>query len=158
MLKFLLFSFYFFHFSISHSSVMHREICIKDFSWTAAPRIWRFGTNIMTYCVRESQHSHAYHSLICPFLFFLNKIFRHWFLRNYFIKDFEIYYKHWVWVVVLCKRESAASCLSFSLNAIFHFCLIKIHHRFLTCYWSQSLQILFIPWQLWSMLCKRQPR
>ena len=33
-------------FSISHSSVMHREICVKNFSETAAPRILKFSTNI----------------------------------------------------------------------------------------------------------------
>ena len=29
----------FFLFSISHSNVIHREICVKDFSGTTAPRI-----------------------------------------------------------------------------------------------------------------------
>ena len=45
---------------------MHREICVKDFLETAAPRILKFGTNIgydYLYCVREIQHSHVYHSL-----------------------------------------------------------------------------------------------
>ena len=36
----------FFPFSISHSSVIHREICVKDFSGTAASRILKFGTNV----------------------------------------------------------------------------------------------------------------
>ena len=34
------------HFSISHSNVVHREICVKDFSGTTAPRILKFGTNV----------------------------------------------------------------------------------------------------------------
>ena len=56
MLKFLLPSFHLF--PTSHSSVMQREICIKDFSGTAAPRMLKFGTNIgydTLYCVREIQ-------------------------------------------------------------------------------------------------------
>ena len=35
-----------FLFSISHSSVIHREICVKDFSGTTAPRILKFVTNV----------------------------------------------------------------------------------------------------------------
>ena len=56
----------FFHFSNSHSSVIHREICVKDFSGTTAPRILKFGTNVgydLLYCVKENQHVAAYHSL-----------------------------------------------------------------------------------------------
>ena len=34
----------FFLFPISHSSVIHRELCVKDFSGTTAPRILKFGT------------------------------------------------------------------------------------------------------------------
>ena len=55
-----------FHFSISHSSVIHREICVKDFSGTTAPRISKLGTNVgydLLYCVKENQHAAAYHSL-----------------------------------------------------------------------------------------------
>ena len=65
--------FAFFFYSISHSNVIHREICVKDFSGTATPRI------------------------------------------------FEILYKCWVRLVVLCKRESACCCLSFPL--FIHFSL-----------------------------------
>ena len=42
-LKFIL---SYFLFSISQSNVMYREICVKDFSITTAPRILKFGTNI----------------------------------------------------------------------------------------------------------------
>ena len=46
----LLFSFLLF--SISHSSVIHREICVKDFSGTTAPRILKLGTKLgMTCCI-----------------------------------------------------------------------------------------------------------
>ena len=51
--------FSFFHFSISHSNVMYREICVKDFSRTTAPRILKYGTTIgydLLYCARENQH------------------------------------------------------------------------------------------------------
>ena len=60
---------YFYHlfpFSISHSNVIHREICVKDFSGTTAPRVLKFGTNIgydLLYCVKENQHAAAYYSL-----------------------------------------------------------------------------------------------
>ena len=55
-----------FPFSISHASVIHREICVKDFSGTPAPRILKFGTKVgydLLYCVKEYQHAAAYHSL-----------------------------------------------------------------------------------------------
>ena len=51
--------------SISHSNVIHREICVKDFLGTTAPRILKFGTNVgyyLLYCLRENQHAAAYHS------------------------------------------------------------------------------------------------
>ena len=54
-----------FHFSISHSNVFNREICVKDFSGTTAPRVLKFGTNVgydLLYCVKENQHAAAYHS------------------------------------------------------------------------------------------------
>ena len=77
MLKFLLPSFY--RFTFFHLfGVMHREICVKDFSGTAAPRILKFGTKIgydYLYCVGEIQHSHANHSLYLSILLFLNYFF-----------------------------------------------------------------------------------
>ena len=60
--------------SISQYSVMHRESCVKDYLETAAPRILKFGANIgydYLYCVREIQHSHAYHSLYLSIFLFL---------------------------------------------------------------------------------------
>ena len=60
-----------FLFSISHSSVIHREICVKNFSGTTAPRISKFGTNVgydLLYCVKENQHAAAYHSLYLSIL------------------------------------------------------------------------------------------
>ena len=53
-------------FSISHSDVIHREIYVKDFSETTAPRILKFGTNVwydLLHCVRDNQSSGAYHFL-----------------------------------------------------------------------------------------------
>ena len=56
----------FFLFSISHSSVIHREICVKDFSGTTAPRILKFCSNVgydLLHCVRVNQPPDAYHFL-----------------------------------------------------------------------------------------------
>ena len=53
-------------FSIYHSDVIHRDICVKDFSGTTAPRILKFGTNVgydLLHCVRENQPPDAYHFL-----------------------------------------------------------------------------------------------
>ena len=58
----LLFPFFF----ISHSNVILREICVKFFSGTTAPRILKFGTNVgydSWCCVQDNQHDAAYHSL-----------------------------------------------------------------------------------------------
>ena len=40
-------------------------------------------------------------------------------------RNFEIWYKCWVWLVVLCLRESASSCLSFPLFVHLSFSSIK---------------------------------
>ena len=58
--------FQFFLFSISHSNVIHREICVKDFSGTTAPRILKFGSNVgynVLQPVRENQPPDAYYFL-----------------------------------------------------------------------------------------------
>ena len=50
----------------SYSNVMYREVCVKDFSGTAAPRILKFGTNVvydLLYCVRENQPPVSYRFL-----------------------------------------------------------------------------------------------
>ena len=68
----LIFAF-FFHFSFSHSSVIHREIHVKNFSGTTAPRILKFGTNVghdLLYCVKEKQHAAAYTCIIPLFVHF----------------------------------------------------------------------------------------
>ena len=57
---------------ISHSNIMHREICVKSFSGTTAPRILKFDANIAydyLYCVRENQHPDAYHFLYLSIFF-----------------------------------------------------------------------------------------
>ena len=49
----------------AHSNVIDREIYVKVFSETTAPRILKLGTNVgygLLYCVRENQHAAAYHS------------------------------------------------------------------------------------------------
>ena len=61
----LIFAFFFpfLLFSISHSNIIHREICVKDFSGTTAPRILKFGTKVeydLLHCVRENQPPDAY--------------------------------------------------------------------------------------------------
>ena len=56
----------FFLFTISQSNVIHREICVKDFPGTAAPRIFKFGTNVvydLLHCVRENQPPDMFHFL-----------------------------------------------------------------------------------------------
>ena len=68
----------FFLFSISHSNVIYREICVKDFSGTTAPRILKFGTNVvydLLYCVRENQPPAAYHFLYLSILLSLQSNF-----------------------------------------------------------------------------------
>ena len=65
ILRFIFTVFFIFPFFISHSNVIHREICVKDFSGTTAPRILKFGINVeydLLYCVKENQHAAAYHS------------------------------------------------------------------------------------------------
>ena len=66
------------------SDVIHREICVKDFSGTTAPRILKTGTNVgydLLHCVRENQPPDA--CFICPFFFLSNQIFYDRFLSFY---------------------------------------------------------------------------
>ena len=64
----LIFAF-FFHFSFFpslHSNIIYSEICVKDISGTTAPRILKFGTNVvydLLYYVRENQPPADYHFL-----------------------------------------------------------------------------------------------
>ena len=56
-------------FFISHSNVIHREICIKNFPGTTAPRILKFGTNVgyhWLHCVRENLPPDVYHFFYLP--------------------------------------------------------------------------------------------
>ena len=65
-------------FPMHFCSVKHREICVKYFSGTTAPRILKFGTNIgydLLYCIRDNQHPYAYHSLNLSIFLFLPQIF-----------------------------------------------------------------------------------
>ena len=85
-------------FSIFHSNVIYREICVKDFSGTTELRILKFGTNVgydLLYCVKENQHSAAYHSFICPFIFLSNKTFCHRILSSYYSQSLQILYRPW---------------------------------------------------------------
>ena len=52
------------------------EICVKDFSGTAASTILKFGTNIgcdQLYCVKETQQPRTYNSLNLSILFLSKK-------------------------------------------------------------------------------------
>ena len=88
--------YHFFPFSISHSNGIHvhREIRVKNFSGTTAPRILKFGTNVGydLYCVKENQHAALIIPLICPFFFLSNKTFRHRILSSYYTQDLQILY------------------------------------------------------------------
>ena len=54
--------------------------------------------------------------------------------------------KHWVWLIVLCKRESASSCLSFPLFVHFFFLSNQmLCHRFRGSYESQSSDFSVYP-------------
>ena len=91
----------FFHFSISHTNVIQREISVKVFSGTTAPRILKFGTNVGydLLCKRESAccclSFAAYHSFTCPFIFLSNKTFCHRILRFYYSQSLQILYTPW---------------------------------------------------------------
>ena len=72
MMRFILPSFSMFPFSVTHSNVIHREICVKDFSGTTAPRILKFGTNVgynLLYCVKENQSAALINPLFIHFSF-----------------------------------------------------------------------------------------
>ena len=69
-----------FHVSLFHLSlhIIHREICVKDFSGTTAPRILKPGTNVgcdLLYRVKENQHAAAYHSLYLSIFLYLQANF-----------------------------------------------------------------------------------
>ena len=110
----------FFIFSISHSNVIHREICVKDFSGTAAPRILKFGTNVgydLLYCVKANQHAAAYHSpYLSIFSFSPSK-----FLSFYDSQSLRILYRHW---------EDQVYCGSGNKTEIYFalFLLFSIYH------------------------------
>ena len=115
----------FFLFSISHSNVIHRELCVKDFSGTTAPRILKFGTNIgydLLLCVRENQPPDSYCSFICPFFFLSNQIFCYRFLGFYESQSLLKFCIHLESGQVYCGTENQdAEIFFFHLFSIFPF-------------------------------------
>ena len=89
------FFYHFCFFSISHSNVIHREICVKDFSRTTAPRILKYGTNVgydLLHCVREKQPPDAYHFLYVFIFLSLQSDFLLRFLGIYESQSLQISY------------------------------------------------------------------
>ena len=80
------------------------------------------------------------------------------FFRNSCAEDFEIWYKCWVWLVVLCKRESACCCISFPLFDQLSFSPIKPFITEFSAPTTASLQILYTPWEGSSILWERKSR
>ena len=92
---------YFYHlfsiflFSISHSNLIHRNICVKDFSGTAVPRILKIVTNVgydLLYCEKENQHAALIIPFICPIFFLSNKTFHHRILNSYYSQSSNFVY------------------------------------------------------------------
>ena len=79
------------------------------------------------------------------------------FLRNYLTWDFEIWYKHQVWQVVLCIKESATYGLSVPLFVHFSFFPTIFPSYQLSIYECYSLQILYTGQGWPSVLLKRKP-
>ena len=137
----------FFLFSISHSNAIHREICVKDFSGTTAPRILKFGTNVgydLLYCVKEDQDAAAYHSLYLSIFLSLQANFllqiSHllWepvFFVTLFCESYrvETWYTYGQWVDLLCthtkynSQDIPVPLFSFFLS--FQLAKIKNLHR-----------------------------
>ena len=118
---------FFFHFSISRSNVIIREICVKDFSGTTAPRILKFSTNVgydLLYCVKESA---------CCCLSFL--LFVHFSFSpiKLFVTEFQLLlqqvFKFCIQLErgqVYCEKENQDSVINFCL--LFTFFLFSISH------------------------------
>ena len=125
------FLFHFFLFSISLSNVIHREICVKDFSGTTAPRILKFGRNVgydLLHCVRENQPPDPYHFLYSSIFFFLSKqIFCYRYLGFYESQSLQISYTPWEWPSqVYCGTENQDAEIYF--YHLFPFFLFPFSH------------------------------
>ena len=85
----------FFHFSITRSNVIHREICVKDFSGTTAPRILKFGTNVgydSLFVLKKISMLLLIIPFICPLFFLSSKTFHHRILCSYYSQSLQILY------------------------------------------------------------------
>ena len=94
------FFFHFFLFAISHSSIIHREICVKDFSGTTAPRILKFGVNAeydLLHYVRDNQPHDTCHFLYLFIFFLSNQIFYYRILSFYESQGLQISYTPLEW-------------------------------------------------------------
>ena len=117
-------------FSISHSNVIHREICVKDFSGTTAPRILKFGTNVgydLLHCVRENQLPDAYHFLYLSIFLSLQSIFCYRFLGFYESQSLQISYIPWEWPSTCILLDRKPRCRDLFLPS-FPFSLFSISH------------------------------
>ena len=142
------------------------KFSVTDFSTSMRARVFKFLIPLesgQVYCGTENQDAEIYFYHLFPF-FHLSLQCDTWgnlcqrFLRSYCAEDFEIWYKCWVWLVVLCERESACWCLSFPLIAHFSFPPIKLFVTEFSAPITASLQILYTPWEGPSILWERKPR
>ena len=119
------FFFHFCFFSISHSNVIRREICVKDFSGTTAPRILKLGTNVgydLLYCVRENVYYFLYLSIFISLQsnFLLQISWLPWEPESSnFLYTFR---------VAKCVVGQKTKMLRFIFTIFFHFCFFSISH------------------------------
>ena len=125
---------------------MHREICVKDFSATTAPRNLKYDTNRgyhRLYFVRENQHSRVIIPSICTFFFHSNKIYCHTFLGPYESQSFKLCI-HLQRVEKYCVQESHGAGIYFA----FIFSFVYLAHQCIYCirkFMSEiSRELLFI--------------
>ena len=104
-------------FSISHSNVIHMEICVKDFWGTTAPRILKFGTNIVVLFKRESA---------CCYLSFSLDVIVHFSFSSikHFVIEFSAPITARVFKFCIHLERGQVYCGKESQDSMIKFCLL----------------------------------
>ena len=104
---------------------------VTDFSGPKRVRVFKFCIHLQrieVYCVKENQDAKISFAFLFTFFPFFPSLTPGKFVSKISQELLQLGFwnlVHWVWLLVLCKRDSAFSCLSFLLFVHFSFSRIK---------------------------------
>ena len=135
-----------------HFFCLSDKIFVTDFSAPMRATVFKFCVHLHRfdlYCVEENHNAEIYFAFFFPFYLFFFISHSNVMHSDFFFKDFLGTIKPRILKVntnigldvVLCKRESVSSCLSYPLLSIFLLSNKNVRHTFLSSNESMSLNL-----------------